>query len=295
MTKIICVGELLVDMIGTERGNLEEVETIKKKPGGAPANVAVAASRLETRVEKVATVGKDSFGEFLIQKLKEENVNTDNLRQVDQKTTMAFVSLNNNSEPDFMFYRGADEQINENQLQGLKRKEQHKIVHLGSLPLTNQETSQKIRKAVEETENMVSFDPNLREDLLTEEYEHRLIEIAKISDIVFLSEEEYRKINEKDEEALENAEEIIVSKGEEGAELITKEQTFNAKPLSVNTVDTTGAGDALTGAYLTFRQEFSQENALKLAVKSASLSTTSKGAMSALPTRKELRKHTELL
>ena len=47
---IVCLGELLIDMLPEELGrDLVDVSAWRPKPGGAPANVAVAASRLGAR------------------------------------------------------------------------------------------------------------------------------------------------------------------------------------------------------------------------------------------------------
>ena len=50
MNKIIAIGEILIDFIPDKKGKaLKAVESFTKKPGGAPANVAVCAARLGGR------------------------------------------------------------------------------------------------------------------------------------------------------------------------------------------------------------------------------------------------------
>lgn len=283
--KIVCIGEILVDLIGQENTGLKHNSEFSKKPGGAPANVAVAASRLEADVEMVATVGDDEFGEFLKEKINSENIDVTKLRKITQyNTTLAFAALDEDAKPEFSFYRGADKKISKNQLD--MDLDPEDIVHIGSLPFTDSETAEAILEFLGYTEATVSFDPNLRDDLLNSEYEEVLRKVIEHVDILTAADEELeffgglRKLREKTEE-------IIVTRGAKGAEIFTEKDNYFVASENVEVVDTTGAGDALTGAYLAFRSQ-GRRKALDKAVEAASISITSKGAMSALPQLSEL-------
>ncbi|MBP3898462.1 MAG: carbohydrate kinase, partial [Mogibacterium sp.] len=78
MADILTLGELLIDLTqnGTdELGNGQ----FTAYPGGAPANVAVAAARLGADTGFIGKVGDDSFGRSLAETLRKEGVNTDGL------------------------------------------------------------------------------------------------------------------------------------------------------------------------------------------------------------------------
>ena len=76
MTDITTIGEILIDL--TQTGvNGEGVSLFAANPGGAPANVAVAASRLGASCAFMGKVGRDAFGNFLIQTLEKNGVNTE--------------------------------------------------------------------------------------------------------------------------------------------------------------------------------------------------------------------------
>lgn len=275
--KLLCVGEILVDMIA-EKDCLKDSREFNARPGGAPANVAVAASRMGADVEMAGTVGNDGFGEMLTRKLEEEDVGIDKLAVSDEKTTLAFVALDENAEPEFSFYRGADLEIGEEQL-----VEGYDVIHFGSLPFTDPELAERLEKYAERSQALISFDPNLRSDLRDREYMDRLKSFIEVSDLIFLSEEENKNFDI-------DAEEILVTRGSEGAKLLTQDFTQVEKPPEVDAVDTTGAGDALTGTYLAFR-DISRRKAIKKAVEASALSTLKKGAMSALPDRRRLENH----
>jgi sugar/nucleoside kinase (ribokinase family) len=272
--KILCVGEILVDMIA-DGHSLEDAGEFHSRPGGAPTNVAVASSRMGADVDMAATLGNDGFGDMLKEKLENEGVGLDHIRTVDEKTTLAFVALDDNAEPEFSFYREADTFISPDQL-----TDGYDIIHFGSLPFTDPDLSEMMRRYAKESEALISFDPNLRSDFDSPKYMERLRGFIREADLVFLSEEEAESFDI-------DAEEILVTKGSSGATLTTKEFSEKSRPPEVDPVDTTGAGDALAGAYLAFRDE-GRKDALEKAVEASALSTLEKGAMSALPDKDDL-------
>ena len=72
--KIVTIGELLVDL--TQVGEYNGVPQYAAYPGGAPANVAVAASLLGCETAFIGKVGDDAFGKMLVKTLTEKNVDT---------------------------------------------------------------------------------------------------------------------------------------------------------------------------------------------------------------------------
>jgi fructokinase len=281
VVKITCVGELLVDKIADEKGTLKENDTFVKRPGGAPANVAVAASRMGAETSLAASVGDDEFGEFLLEKMREEDVKPHRIEKRDLKTTLAFASLDENASPHFSFYRGADEKISGEQLRNLDAD----IVHVGSLPLTDEETAENIFSTLEAVDAKVSFDPNIRPELMNPRYSSRLQRMLDHADMLFAAEDEIDFFGGI-EHVSEKVDEVLITRGADGAELVNGSRT-TAKPPEVEAVDTTGAGDAFTGTYLAHSDGDSQQ-ALQKGVEAAAYSTTEKGAMSALPYRADL-------
>jgi fructokinase len=284
MAKILCIGELLIDMIGQEQEGLKNSQTFDKRPGGAPANVAVAASRLGAEVELIASVGQDKFGKALKEKMQKENIETKNINQLEgRNTTLAFVSLDEDAEPEFSFYREADQYLTQEIPLDADK------IHVGSLPLSNPESAENIIKSLDKFNGLVSFDPNLRKEIVNEEYLDKVWELIKKTDILFAAEEEIKELGGF-EEIIKHVEEVIETKGAKGAKLTTSEKEKTVKPPKVKPIDTTGAGDALAGAYLAFRDQ-GRDKALQKAVAAAAASTTKKGAMSALPNKEELKEY----
>ena len=103
---IVSFGEMLIDFVPTVSGvSLAEAPGFLKAPGGAPANVAIAVSRLGGKASFVGKLGDDEFGHMLADILKQNGVSGDGIL-FDQgaRTALAFVTLRADGEREFMFY-----------------------------------------------------------------------------------------------------------------------------------------------------------------------------------------------
>lgn len=263
--KILCIGEALIDMICTDKGKaLSDGENFLKKPGGAPTNVAAAISALGGEVELSAKVGIDPFGKHLIDVMQNFGVRTKHMLQDPHHfTTFAFVSLMENGERDFYFNRGADGQLTKEEVDAVDLTNVS-IVHFGSatgfLPGPLQEAYvHLLNKAITE-KCFISFDPN---------YRHLLFQNNKASFIQqswnFLEQCHFFKVSDEEAMMLTNtitvqeAAAVFLQKtkavfaitiGKEGTLLGINGETHVVPSITITPVDTTGAGDAFTGAVL---------------------------------------------
>uniref|UniRef100_A0ABL6VZN9 Carbohydrate kinase PfkB domain-containing protein n=1 Tax=Cannabis sativa TaxID=3483 RepID=A0ABL6VZN9_CANSA len=104
---IVSFGEMLIDFVPTVSGvSLAEAPGFLKAPGGAPANVAIAVTRLGGKAAFVGKLGDDEFGHMLAGILRDNGVSTQGIN-FDQgaRTALAFVTLKADGEREFMFYR----------------------------------------------------------------------------------------------------------------------------------------------------------------------------------------------
>ena len=265
MKKILCIGEALIDMICTDKGEpLSKGEHFLKKPGGAPTNVAAAIAALGGSVELAAKVGADPFGNYLIDVLQSFGVSTRRVLQDEFFfTTFAFVSLLENGERDFYFNRGADGQLSRQEVDDIDLNE-FSIIHFGSatafLPGPLQGAYQGLLQKAIKNNIFISFDPNYR-DLLFKNNTQAFIDQSWN----FLDSCHFFKLS--DEEAilitgsmtLKDAVDVLLKKtntifaitlGKEGTVLGIDGKTEVISSIRVNPVDTTGAGDAFVGAVL---------------------------------------------
>jgi fructokinase len=263
--KVLCIGEALIDMICTDRGSrLADGQKFLKKAGGAPANVAAAIAALGGQVDMAAKVGKDPFGQHLIDLLNEMGVNTKwVIQDPNAFTTFAFVSLMEDGERDFYFNRGADGQLSMTDLDGLNLNE-YDIVHFGSatgfLPGPLQATYIDLLNKAKEAGALISFDPNYRHLLFpsnTESFITQSWHYIQACDFFKLSDEEAILITGLDNVAAAAAAlrsktnaVFAITLGKEGTMLSTSHGTEIISSIHINSVDATGAGDAFVGAVL---------------------------------------------
>ena len=263
--KVLCIGEALIDMICTDRGSrLADGQNFLKKAGGAPANVAAAIAALGGQVDMAAKVGKDPFGQHLIDLLCEMGVSTKwVIQDPNSFTTFAFVSLMEDGERDFYFNRGADGQLSMNDLEGLDLNE-YDIVHFGSatgfLPGPLQATYIDLLNKAKETGALISFDPNYRHLLFpnnTASFVTQSWHYIAACDFFKLSDEEALLITGLDTvdaaaAALRSKTNAVfaITLGKEGTLLSTSNGTEIISSIPITAVDATGAGDAFVGAVL---------------------------------------------
>jgi fructokinase len=314
MGKLFSIGEVLIDFIPLQKGvALKDVLAFERAPGGAPANVAAAVAKYGQEAAMISKLGKDAFGDFLIEKLVEAGVETDKIyRAGEANTALAFVSLKENGERDFSFYRNpsADLLLSEEEVESTWFQAGD-ILHFCSVDLVESPMKQAHKKAIAAVSaagGLISFDPNVRLPLWEdpEDCRNAILEFLPSADIIKVSDEELEFITgiKEESEAIQslfagNVKAVVYTKGAAGADLILKEQKFESSGYAVEAVDTTGAGDAFIGGFLYQLLELNanpeniegvlrdhQASILQFANASGALTTTGKGAISALPNKR---------
>jgi fructokinase len=232
----------------------------------------------------------------------------------DVRTGVVFVTNAEDGERSFDFYidPSADrfldvEEIVEEDFRN------HKVLHFGSISMISSPAKEATHHAVQiakEKGMIVSYDPNLRLSLWDskEQAQETIKSMLAHADVLKISEEELEFITgEKDipkgVEKLRayNIPLMIITLGAEGSYVYTSEGHKHVPAMSVKAVDTTGAGDAFVSGMLYSLHEYEgdvKNLSLKEAVQmarfaavSGALAASTKGAMTALPTLKDVRKH----
>lgn len=314
---VVALGELLVDF--TENGMSKQGNPmLEANPGGAPCNVLSMLQNLGKTTAFIGKVGADAFGRMLIDAVKNQGINTENL-MLDENvhTTLAFVHTEEDGDRDFSFYRnpGADmmlqwDEVNQDMLGDTK------IFHFGILSMTEKQIETVTKRAVEKAKAegaWISFDPNLRpplwkrlEDAKTQMwYGISQCDILKISDdeIAFLTETTdidlgVERIMEKYQPKL-----ICATMGKNGSKAFYNGVSVFGEPfVREDTVETTGAGDTFMACVLNVVLEKGLETLtekdlfamLRFANAASSIITTRKGALKVMPTRQEINEIIEV-
>ncbi|EHT7501290.1 TPA: aminoimidazole riboside kinase [Escherichia coli] len=300
--KVWVLGDAVVDLLPESDGRLLPC------PGGAPANVAVGIARLGGTSGFIGRVGDDPFGALMQRTLLTEGVDITYLKQDEwHRTSTVLVDLNDQGERSFTFMvrPSADLFLETTDLPCWRHGE---WLHLCSIALSaepSRTSAFTAMTAIRHAGGFVSFDPNIREDLWQDEHLLRLClrQALQLADVVKLSEEEWRLIsgktqNDRDICALAKEYEIamlLVTKGAEGVVVCYRGQVHHFAGMSVNCVDSTGAGDAFVAGLLTglsstglSTDEREMRRIIDLAQRCGALAVTAKGAMTALPCRQKL-------
>ncbi|MBC8535807.1 PfkB family carbohydrate kinase [Feifania hominis] len=303
---IVALGECLVDFISTAQG---EKLFLEGNPGGAPANVLAAASRLGRHTAFIGKLGDDGFGHFLNRALKQAGVGTGGVVFTkEHPTTLAMVTLDEDGNRDFSFYRErtADVMLRPEEIDW-KLIETTRIFHFGSVSMTAEPSRGATLAAAQrarEAGAVVSFDPNLREPLWgsLEQAKESILQGMALADVVKLSGEELVFLTGGEGEAAMrqlaqqcDTKILTVTLAAQGCLCLAGGAFYESRTYDVKAIDTTGAGDAfwgaflsrLTGAGIPGEQELLQ--ILDFANAAGSLTTTRKGAIPAMPDEEQIR------
>jgi fructokinase len=309
--KIVALGEVVSDIYRGE--SLSDVELgFVARPGGAPANVAVAASRLGSAAAFVGSVGEDLFGDFILGALESEGVETGGVsrQSAPTRTSLAFVEIGPDGDRSFTFYRtspAADEllsagDVTEDLISGAS------FVNFGSIPLIREparSATHRLAELAREHDVPVAFDVNFREHLWDgrEAAREAVDPLLDLSTIVKLGDDELEPLLGTDDldEAAQGLLDrgvplVLVSKGPDGAFYATREFRGEVPTFDIGeAVDATGAGDAFLATALVHLSdgpltEGRVREATLRGCAAGALACTAYGAMSALPTLDELER-----
>ena len=310
---ILSLGELLIDMFPAEIGRgMTEVSAFRPKPGGAPANVAVAAARLGAQSGFIGKVGQDPFGHYLEGVLKNEGVDTQGMRfDTAARTTLVFIAMPDVHSAEFIFYRnpGADMLLQPEELP-VSLLQSTAWLHFGSLSLIDEPIRSATTRAIEiahESGALISFDVNYRPALWSSEAQahQRVMTMLPFVDLVKVNQAELALLTGSEE--LESGSQILLSQGPKicvvtlgsgGSYFYNGWEGAFVPGFKVETVDATGCGDAFVAGLLTQlvatgqrTAEFSPDQlraALKYANAVGALTALTQGVIPALPNAKQV-------
>jgi len=306
MLDIISLGEPLVEFCATRVGRLKDVFLFKRGWGGDTSNVLVTAARLGRTTGYITRVGDDEFGKCFLEMWRREGVDISHV--VIEKngfTGVYFILLTEEGKHEFIYYRknSAASHLSPSDIDPNYIK-QSKIFHSSGI---SQAISKSCREAVFKAAEIAkkagvlfSYDPNVRLKLWPINVARNIINYTlELADIVIPSLEDaklFTGLSSPSEIAdiiLKSGPSIVVIKlGSQGCLVATKREKTLVPSFPVDkVVDTTGAGDAFTGAFLAALLEGQNpKEAARFANAVAALKTLGRGAVASLPTRKRVEK-----
>lgn len=266
MIEILTMGEILVEIMRPKKGiPLNKIDTFKGPfPSGAPAIFIDAAANMGHGSAIIGGVGNDEFGDLIISRLKKDNVETSGIKISELPTGVAFVSYFKDGSRKFIYHiresaAGDMGNLDEDLIKNVK------VFHImGCSLMISEKIANRIvntAKRIKKNGGIISFDPNLREELMNKPYiKKALEEILNLSYVVLPGLKELKLITHENttetavKKVLEKALYIVLKLGNKGAQIysrdISKPITSPSLDVGVKVVDPTGAGDVFDAGFI---------------------------------------------
>ncbi|TDF93818.1 carbohydrate kinase family protein [Paenibacillus piri] len=314
--KIVCLGELFIDLVPEEDASLSPQEvSFQQTAGGSPAQVAAAVAKLGGASRFIGKIGCDAQGSYLRGVLDDAGVDTALAETEAAATAVAAAAPCAAGEPDGMsgFEPRADMLLEAAELEAAWLDDAA-VFHFGSASLAAEPcrtATLEAARRVKAAGGIISFAPNLKPALwLDQEAMRREVSAhAALADVLKLAETEAAALTglepaEAVQQLLESgAKAVVVTRGEDGCCVVTRKAMTLVPGIRVKAVDKTGAGDSFVGAMLfqlvergikadRIEDELTDEETVRhifsFANKVGAITTTRKGVLQALPDLAEI-------
>ncbi|HET6382061.1 MAG TPA: sugar kinase, partial [Armatimonadota bacterium] len=262
---VVTIGETLVLFHPLQEGPLAYAPLFTRSLAGAESNLAIALARLGKRARWISRLGADPFGDLVAATLAGEGVDISQVvRDPGAPTAIFFREFRGYGDPNVYYYRAGSAasrlcpaDVRDEWFQGARH------LHVtGITPALGSQTAEAIESAMRRARALgltISFDPNLRRKLWSEEHAREcILRLIPLCDLFLpgLDEVEFLTgASSPDESArhlLDQGPEILVIKcGIDGASAYTRQASVHSPAYPVNhVVDTIGAGDAFDAGLL---------------------------------------------
>ncbi|MDG5789280.1 ribokinase [Evansella sp. AB-P1] len=294
---VLVVGSLNMDLTvrvdkTPQIGETRVGKTFKQLPGGKGANQAIAAARLGSSVSMIGCVGEDDYGEELQTALRKETINIEGITKTRLSSTgIALITVDDRGNNSIVIVSGANEKLDSVHIdKHISLFDQSDVIVFQlEVPTSTIYHSIDICKKMGK-KVIVNLAP----------YHELKSSIYKKIDYLILNKIEaqcFLKLPDSTVDTLEEKlkeikdQHIILTLGEDGVMYVYNGQSFKYNAYKIRARDTTGAGDAFTGA---FASEISRGKgiieAIEFAIKASAISVSREGAQNSLPFLKDLQK-----
>jgi tagatose kinase len=301
---ILTMGEILVEIMATERGQSF------RRPGtlvgpfasGAPAIFIDQVAKAGSPCAMIGCVGDDDFGTLNVERLRADGVDVSGIAVIETATTgSAFVTYREDGDRDFIYNiaNSASGHLSVANVRDDLLRQCHHFHVMGSSLFSFRiiEAMKKVIETVKENGGTVSFDPNIRKEMLRiPEMREALDFILDYTDIFLPSGHEVMLLVNASTEAgaieallRRGVREIVIKRGRHGASFYDGTAVIDVPALAVDEIDPTGAGDCFGATYVACRsQGMTLEHALKYACAAGARAVTCRGPMEGTATLREL-------
>jgi ribokinase len=296
MANILVVGSLNADLVVRaprfpQPGETISGEDLQVIPGGKGANQAVAAARLGATVSMLGRVGKDNFGNFLLDNLKQNNVDATHVQRDDASTGTAIIVVDENGQNSIVLSAGANGKVASLDVEHASFSTFNLL--LLQLEIPTQTVLSAARRAKENNVRVI-LNPAPAKEISDE--------LISLADFIIPNETELSMLTGVDVKDIPSAESagrkllnrgaknVIVTLGSKGALIVDRHASTQVDTYAVDVVDTTAAGDAFIAGLASVLDSFNLIDAVRYGCACGALATTKFGAQPSLPTKEEVDK-----
>lgn len=302
MNKVCILGSINMDMVVSVNkmpliGETIFSDNFKLAHGGKGANQAVASRRLGADVYMISKVGQDAYGLEIVNNLEKENINVNSIFKDDVKPTgTAIITVNNEGNNSIIVVPGANMTLNLKEIDKCKEIIGNSDIIVAQFE-TPIEVTMEAFKFAKEKGVITILNPAPAKEIPTE--------LLKYTDIIVPNETEATALTGVKVQDLESAKQaaniffnnkvkyVIITLGDKGAAVISKEDGVLIPAYKVNAVDSTAAGDSFIGAISTKLTKSnlninSLVEAVKFGNKVSAIAVQREGAQPSIPFLKEI-------
>jgi ribokinase len=296
MPKILVTGSLNADLVVRaprfpQPGETISGEDLQVIPGGKGANQAVAAARLGADVSMLGRVGKDNFGDFLLDNLKANHVDSRLVQRDEASTGAAIIVVDSNGQNSIVLSPGANGKVSASDVEHASFSTFDLLLLQLEIPTP---TVLSAAKRARDNGVRVILNPAPAKELPAELIALTDFIIPNETELSLLTGMEVKDVPSAEKAArtlLEHgAQNVIVTLGSRGALIVNKDTSTHVDTFKVDVVDTTAAGDAFIGGFSVSLDSSSLLDAVRYACACGALATTKFGAQPSLPTKEEVER-----
>ena len=295
MKRVVVIGEILVEIVADTVGDgfLEPIALTGPFPSGAPAIFIDQAARVGQPAAIVSSVGDDDFGQVNLNRLIADGVDVSAVRvDHDRPTGSAFVRYRKNGSRDFVYnirHSACGTFVQTDAAREVLLAADHFHVMGSSFASPDfRDINLETVRAVKARGGTVSFDPNLRKEILgAPGVEEAMAEMLGLTDLFLPSDDELMLLTRSKERKLAIAEllsygiaAIVHKQGAKGVAYHSAKRDVFVPTFKVTEIDPTGAGDCFGGAFISFwLRGMEIVESLTLAAAAGALAVTHRGPM----------------
>ena len=299
MKQIAVIGSVVIDLaVQTPRlpavGETLLADNFKIGPGGKGANAAVAVKRAGAAAVLVGCIGDDDFGRMEMAALQKEGVNVDAVAiHPEASTGVGVAMIDANGENTILGVLGANDYLNPNDVaQALALHQDTLNAILVNFEVPEPAVAAAVQLGVDYGVPVIvdagparPYTPETWRNctiLTPNEQETETLVGYPVSDDT-TAERAARELLGMGPSA------VVLHRGAQGALLVTPDDTIHVPSFSVDVVDTTGAGDAFSGALsVAVAEGLPLVDAIRRANAAGALAVTRLGTLPVMPTRQEV-------